>query len=189
MRACHQTSTATLLGKKAGADNACFVHFPISEECDFAKESKRREPAVGLRGCRSKRHSIVDRFWARVQKQSDGCWIFAGRPCNLAGHIHIMRPDRSRVYAHRFSYQLHHGGRSIPAGKVVMHSCDRPTCVNPAHLSLGTQKQNVHDAIAKGRFAPWLHPNTIAAKQNRRKHGPTVSAAVVSPLVKELERS
>jgi len=53
------------------------------------------------------------------------------------------------VLAHRLSYQIHKG--EIPEGMVVMHSCDNPSCVNPDHLSIGTQSQNIKEAIAKGR--------------------------------------
>lgn len=127
---------------------------------------KRRAPRVGLLGGRRKRHATVDRFWARVQKSSDGCWLFTGAVCNRAGHLHIAREDGSRALAHRFSYELHFG--PIPAGQVVMHRCDVPRCVNPDHLTLGTQRDNIHDAIAKGRFSPWTHPNTVAAKHSRR---------------------
>jgi hypothetical protein len=44
---------------------------------------------------------------------------------------------------------MHHG--DIPDGMVVMHSCDNRMCVNPAHLSVGTQSQNILDAIERGR--------------------------------------
>lgn len=42
----------------------------------------------------------------------------------------------------------------IPQGMVVMHSCDNPSCIHPSHLRIGTQRENVHDCIQKGRFKP-----------------------------------
>lgn len=152
--------TAESFDKHGGSDNVCSVYFAGGK-----LDVRRRAPRVGLRGGRRKRHSTVDRFWARVQKNSDGCWLFAGALSNQAGHVHLTREDGSRVYAHRYSYELHNG--CIPAGLVVMHVCDVGRCVNPDHLKLGTQRDNVHDAIAKGRFRPWAHPNTIAAKHRR----------------------
>lgn len=178
MATCPRSETAETRVKPRGSDNAWYVNFPTSKIQEIPKD-RRRAPRVGLLGGRGKRHRTIDRFWARVQKNPnpDGCWIFAGAPCSLAGHVHISLDDGRRMYAHRFSYELHHG--PIPAGLVVMHSCDVPACVNPAHLSVGTQRDNVHDAIDKGRFSPWTHPNTVAAKQQRR-HVSTVGRRSVS---------
>jgi len=50
---------------------------------------------------------------------------------------------------HRASFEVHHG--PIPLGAVVMHTCDHPLCINPAHLQLGTQQDNVSDKMTKGR--------------------------------------
>lgn len=166
MTDCPKVRTAELPEKQAGSDNVCSVDFANCKVCEIPKETARRAPRVGLLGGRRKRHSTVERFWARVQKNADGCWLFDGAPCNPAGHIHLSREDGSRVYAHRFSYELHHG--TIPDGLVVMHTCDVPRCVNPAHLTVGTQRDNVRDAIDKGRFAPWHHPNTVAARYARK---------------------
>lgn len=86
-------------------------------------------------------------FWRRVVK-TDTCWLWMGAKSKGYGRYRIVRGANSRR-CHRVSWELAHG--PIPPGMVVMHSCDNPSCVNPAHLSLGTQRDNVHDAIAKGR--------------------------------------
>ena len=52
--------------------------------------------------------------------------------------------------AHRFAYETFTG--MIPPGMCVLHKCDIPRCVNPAHLFLGSQANNNHDCITKGRF-------------------------------------
>lgn len=63
-----------------------------------------------------------------------------------------MRIKNKAARAHRVAYELAHG--PIPDGLNVLHRCDNPPCVNPAHLFLGTFQDNVDDMIAKGRSAP-----------------------------------
>lgn len=55
--------------------------------------------------------------------------------------------------AHRLVWQHKHG--DIPPGMVLMHSCDTPACINSAHLSVGTQQENIADMLAKGRGKNW----------------------------------
>lgn len=89
------------------------------------------------------------RFWGRVDKSAgpDACWPFQG--CrDKWGYAHVGRNSR-RHQAHRMAYQLAKG--AIPAGKLVLHSCDNPPCCNPAHLRLGTDADNMLDKLRKGR--------------------------------------
>jgi len=87
-----------------------------------------------------------ERFWEKVDK-SGSCWNWtASIYSNGYGKFSV---DRNTVRAHRFSYELKHG--QIPANLVIMHSCDNRLCVNPAHLSVGTQFDNVQDMIVKSR--------------------------------------
>ncbi len=68
--------------------------------------------------------------------------------------------DGRMVGAHRWAYEQKYG--PIPEGMVVRHRCDNRACVNVAHLELGTQSQNVRDAVERGRW-------TQGGEANRRK--------------------
>lgn len=96
--------------------------------------------------------NLRDRMTARTIV-GEGCWEFKGAKGNKAGHRTIVVNGKI-VRAHRIAWELANG-RRVPRGLVVMHSCDNPACVNPAHLSVGTQKQNLHDSIRKGRYNTW----------------------------------
>lgn len=79
------------------------------------------------------------------------CWMWTGpRFTNGYGRIYVPGLGR-KVSAHRVAWVVAHG--SIPAAAVVLHECDTPLCVNPAHLRLGTHLDNVRDMVEKGRHA------------------------------------
>jgi hypothetical protein len=115
------------------------------------------------------------RFWARVDKTGE-CWIWTGmtnqRPTSPTGH----NPSYGRfklngkiTVAHRVSYTIHHG--QIPPGLCVCHRCDVPLCVNPDHLFLATQRENVADCDRKGR----------SRRDLAGRRGPTHHKAILNP--------
>lgn len=91
---------------------------------------------------------VLARFHKRVEPDlNGGCWLWSGAT-NSSGYGHLKAGGRATL-AHRMSFEIHCG--AIPAGAGVCHRCDVPACVNPAHLFLGSQLDNVRDMIAKGR--------------------------------------
>lgn len=107
------------------------------------------------------RVSDAERFRALVDERgADDCWPWLGSRLESGyGQFNISGwPYR----AHRVSFMVAFGWEP-PA---VLHKCDNPPCVNPRHLFGGTQKDNVADCIAKGRFRYQIQPavrNTIHA--------------------------
>lgn len=85
-------------------------------------------------------------FWAQTDRQAGGCWIWTGFTKNGYGRVGFAN---KRWRAHRLAWVLTHG--PIQDGMLVCHSCDRPACINPEHLFLGTPKDNMDDMNAKGR--------------------------------------
>lgn len=100
--------------------------------------------------------TLWERFWKRVNKPSsgNGCWPWIGSISVAANGVHYV-PSR-------LSWEMIHG--AIPNQLLACHKCDNPPCVNPDHIFLGTQLDNVRDMIAKGR-----HPSnwTIVKPSDR----------------------
>jgi hypothetical protein len=99
------------------------------------------------------RHSPADRFWKHVNVIPDesSCWPFQGQKTKKGYGLFIldMGPPRKHIVAHRMAYILIHG--PIPDDINVCHKCDNPPCCRDDHFFLGTNADNTHDMIAKGR--------------------------------------
>jgi hypothetical protein len=115
--------------------------------CEFCGKAMQAS-ALGphKRGCTP--GSKEARFWEKVEKRGDDdCWGWKGH-LRWDGYGRFRHMTKA-VFAHRYSYELHHG--QIPEGMSVMHVCDNPICTNPKHLRLGTHAENMADMKAKGR--------------------------------------
>lgn len=111
---------------------------------------------------------MEERFWAKVRK-SEGCWEWTGTLHPKTRYGAILMPNGKKEPAHRMSYRLAHG--EIPKGQKVLHRCDNPPCVNPDHLFLGTQQDNVRDCVQKGRNTSKLSRQQVEAMLKERMQG------------------
>jgi len=104
---------------------------------------------------------IEQQFWQSIAPipEGAGCWEWLGTIKASNGYGWLRRFHK-RIYAHRLSWILAFG--AVPSGFCVLHKCDNRTCANPAHLFLGTHRDNAVDMHAK----------------NRHSHGPSHSAAL-----------
>lgn len=117
--------------------------------------------------------TIEDRLWRKVQKVGpDECWPWRGAH-GPSGHGQIFNgKDGLRLeMAHCVAWASVNG--PIPKGLHVCHTCDNPPCCNPAHLFLGTAKDNLRDAIQKGRFK-FLKPRPGEANHRAKLTWPMV---------------
>jgi hypothetical protein len=96
----------------------------------------------------------IRRFWNMAGLPDvvgiDLCWVWGGC-CFPKGYGRFLKGGKC-VQAHRAAYEIAIG--EIPDGLCVCHSCDNRTCVNPAHLWLGTYNDNNQDRVKKGRSTP-----------------------------------
>lgn len=99
-------------------------------------------------------------FMSKLQEDENGCHIWTGakKPTGY-GNLSI---NSKYLIAHRVAWEMNNG--KIPKGLLVLHSCDNPSCCNPMHLFLGTNKQNTQDMIQKKRYG--FYKNRAKGEKN-----------------------
>lgn len=89
-----------------------------------------------------------------IKIDGKGCWLWQGTK-HRQGYG-LISYNRKPSLLHRVSWIVYIG--ELPKGMKICHSCDVPSCCNPSHLFLGTQKDNINDANKKGRLKPGILP-------------------------------
>lgn len=95
------------------------------------------------------------------------CWRWQGA-LNSKGYGQFKLCGRM-IGGHRIAYVLAHPEISLKPSDFVLHSCDTPTCCNPRHLFLGTQLDNMHDMVAKGRQRGMVYAGGDSAREAQRR--------------------
>ncbi len=111
---------------------------------------------------------FAKRFWSRVAITADDtrCWLWqAGLFSSGYGQIFV---DNREQLAHRIAWQL--ANERVPMLD-ILHSCDVPACVNPKHLHEGTHKENMQEALQRGRFATKVTENQVREIRALKQEG------------------
>ena len=116
--------------------------------------------------------SLQDRFerWF-IPVPESGCWLWTG--AYFEKGYGVFRFQYRNYRAHRFAYELYKG--QVPNDLFVLHKCDTPECVNPNHLFLGTQTDNIRDAVKKKRM------NNSAKTHCKNGHLFSAENTIISP--------
>lgn len=145
-----------------------------TELCECQSQNDRFKEAIVLRKIvgrnfhknATRKSSLISRFYEKIAFGSNDCWCWVGYVDQL-GYGRLAHELENK--SHRISWLIHKG--EIPQGIKVLHRCDLRCCVNPDHLFLGTQTDNMQDMIFKKRGNHKGFPGTSnpMAKLNESK--------------------
>jgi len=151
----------------------------MSQSCiDCGKEVKTKG-YIRCRSCGVKKSKVVrplkERFWEKVNKNgpiqphmTTACWMWTSA-MSYQGYGYITTTKGHSKKAHRLSFEFAYS--IIPQSMQVLHRCDNPSCVNPEHLFLGSNSDNVADKVSKGRSPDFRGDKNPAAKITKIQAG------------------
>lgn len=151
---------------------ACGNDFTEARSDSNAQWEKRQFCSIKCNNGSQHRATCIFIRLERYQVKGDGCWSWSGAKDAHGYGIISSRDgaDSSPEKAHRVSYEK--GVGPIPSNMLICHQCDNPECTNPAHLFLGTQKDNMMDCAEKGRINQDSLLNLRPGKAGYRGAGP-----------------
>lgn len=123
---------------------------------------------------------IIDGLMKEAVKENQDCLAIRGKFTKGLGYTKSWY-NRFQEYNHRLSFLYHNG--DIPKGMQVLHTCDNPACINPAHLFLGTITDNMRDKVNKGRqLKGAAHGNSVLTEEKvkRIKQNPQISGTALA---------
>lgn len=132
----------------------CGVTFYRDKRCTWKHWAKAKfcgRTCAGKHSGDLHRHNytLAEQFDRFVIRNPEGCWGWKGAVNTEKGGYAVMSWQGRNYYGHLVSLEL--DGRKVPKGMMGCHHCDNPICSNPQHLYVGTQKQNMQDAMRRGR--------------------------------------
>lgn len=159
-------------------------------ECQAVKIYKTYNPKRKYcsRSCANRnrfKKRTLDIVLANATQDQKGCLVWNGRK-NADGYGSVKFKNKESL-VHRLSWSFHNK-QDIPKDLCVIHSCDNPPCINPQHLRIATQQENIRDMDIKGRrvLPPSIRPYM---KKKNCKNGHLLEIRSGRPICKICQRA